>query len=58
MQSDWSAIKARASNRLARHLNAMPLVLSGNDPMVSFAFDDIPDAAATIAAPMIEEYGI
>jgi peptidoglycan/xylan/chitin deacetylase (PgdA/CDA1 family) len=57
MQADWSAIKARVSNRLARHLYATPLVLSGHDPMVSFTFDDIPDTAASIAAPMIEEYG-
>jgi peptidoglycan/xylan/chitin deacetylase (PgdA/CDA1 family) len=57
MQADWSAIKARVSNRLARHLYATPLVLSGHDPMVSFTFDDIPDTAAKIAAPMIEEYG-
>ena len=49
MQADWSAIKARVSNRLARHLYATPLVLSGHDPMVSFTFDDIPDTAASIA---------
>ena len=29
MQTDWSAIKARVSNRLARHLYAAPLALSG-----------------------------
>jgi peptidoglycan/xylan/chitin deacetylase (PgdA/CDA1 family) len=40
-----------------RHLYATPLVLSGKEPMVSFTFDDIPDTAADIAAPMIEEYG-
>ena len=57
MRTDWSAIKARVSNRLARHLYASPLVLSGTDPMVSFTFDDIPETAATIAAPLIEEYG-
>ena len=57
MQTDWPAIKARVSNRLARHFYATPLVLSGNDPMVSFTFDDIPDTAASIAAPMIEQYG-
>jgi peptidoglycan/xylan/chitin deacetylase (PgdA/CDA1 family) len=57
MRPDWSAIKARVSNRLARHLCATPLKLSGTDPMVSFTFDDIPESAASIAAPMIEEYG-
>ena len=25
--------------------------------MVSFTFDDIPDTAANVGAPMIEEYG-
>ena len=57
MHPDWSAIKARVSNRLARHLYTAPLVLPGNDPMVSFTFDDIPDTAASVAAPMVEEYG-
>jgi hypothetical protein len=32
-------------------------VLSGKDPMVSFTFDDIPDSAANVGAPMLEEYG-
>ncbi|MBV8927372.1 MAG: polysaccharide deacetylase family protein [Bradyrhizobium sp.] len=57
MRTRWSAIKARASNRLARHLYATPMVLSGEAPMVSFTFDDIPDSAARAGAPMIEEHG-
>jgi peptidoglycan/xylan/chitin deacetylase (PgdA/CDA1 family) len=57
MRKRWSAIKARVSNRLARHLNASPLTLSGVQPMVSFTFDDIPDSAAEVAAPMLEEHG-
>lgn len=57
MRKRWSAIKARVSNRLAPHLNATPLMLAGAQPMVSFTFDDIPDSAAEVAAPMLEELG-
>ena len=57
MSKRWSAIKARVSNRLSRHLNATPLTLSGAQPLVSFTFDDIPDSAAEVAAPMLEEHG-
>ena len=51
------SIKARVSNRLARHLHAAPLRLTGAGPMVSFTFDDVPDSAASIGAPMLEDYG-
>jgi peptidoglycan/xylan/chitin deacetylase (PgdA/CDA1 family) len=53
----WSVFKARAANRLARHLSVAPLKLNGKQPMVSFTFDDIPVSAATVGAPMLEEYG-
>jgi len=53
----WSNFKARVSNRLARHLFAAPLQLNGTQPMVSFTFDDIPVSAATVGAPMLEDYG-
>lgn len=53
----WSNAKARVANRLARHLFAAPLRLDGKQPMVSFTFDDIPMSAATVGAPMLEEYG-
>jgi peptidoglycan/xylan/chitin deacetylase (PgdA/CDA1 family) len=51
------SIKARVSNRLARHLHAAPLRLTGTGPMVSFTFDDVPDSAAGIGAPMLEDHG-
>jgi peptidoglycan/xylan/chitin deacetylase (PgdA/CDA1 family) len=51
------SFKARVSNRLARHLHAAPLRLTGTGPMVSFTFDDVPDSAAGIGAPMLEDYG-
>jgi peptidoglycan/xylan/chitin deacetylase (PgdA/CDA1 family) len=57
MRTDWSALKARVSNRLSRHFLATPLTLSGMEPMVSFTFDDIPDSAAKVGAPMLEEAG-
>jgi peptidoglycan/xylan/chitin deacetylase (PgdA/CDA1 family) len=57
MRNQWSSIKARVSNRLARHLCATPLRLSGKEPMASFTFDDVPDSAAGVGAPMLEEYG-
>jgi peptidoglycan/xylan/chitin deacetylase (PgdA/CDA1 family) len=57
MHPGWSALKARVSNRLARHLFAAPHQLPGTCPMVSFTFDDAPKSAATVGAPMLEEYG-
>jgi len=57
IMSSWSNVKARVSNRLARHLFAAPLRLRGTQPMVSFTFDDIPVSAATVGAPMLEGYG-
>jgi peptidoglycan/xylan/chitin deacetylase (PgdA/CDA1 family) len=56
MPPDWSALKARVSNRLARHLHIAPLRLQGKSPMVSFTFDDVPKSAATVGAPILEEY--
>ena len=53
----WSNVRARVSNRLARHLFAAPLRLKSTSPMVSFTFDDIPMSAATVGAPMLEDYG-
>jgi peptidoglycan/xylan/chitin deacetylase (PgdA/CDA1 family) len=56
MHPGWSALTARVSNRLARHLSAVPLQLSNTGPMVSFTFDDIPKSAATAGAAILEEY--
>jgi peptidoglycan/xylan/chitin deacetylase (PgdA/CDA1 family) len=56
MHRGWSALKARVSNRLARHLHITPLKLAGTGPMVSFTFDDIPKTAVTVGAPMLEAY--
>jgi peptidoglycan/xylan/chitin deacetylase (PgdA/CDA1 family) len=53
----WSNLKARVSNRLARHLFAAPMQLKTARPMVSFTFDDIPASAATVGAPMLEDFG-
>jgi peptidoglycan/xylan/chitin deacetylase (PgdA/CDA1 family) len=56
MHPGWSALRARVSNRLARHLRRAPFQLSNTSPMVSFTFDDVPKSAATVGAPMLEEY--
>jgi peptidoglycan/xylan/chitin deacetylase (PgdA/CDA1 family) len=52
-----SNFRARISNRLARHLFAVPMQLRSGQPMVSFTFDDIPVSAATVGAPMLEDFG-
>ena len=56
MRPAWSALKARVSNRLARHLCPAPFRLPGAGPMVSFTFDDAPKSAASTGAPILEEY--
>jgi peptidoglycan/xylan/chitin deacetylase (PgdA/CDA1 family) len=56
MHRGWSALSARVSNRLARHLCTAPFQLLSASPMVSFTFDDAPKSAATVGAPMLEEY--
>ena len=58
MRADWSQLKARISNRLARHFRAAPLRLPGDAPMVSFTFDDVPKSAAIVGATILEEYGV
>jgi peptidoglycan/xylan/chitin deacetylase (PgdA/CDA1 family) len=52
-----SGLRARISNRLARHLFVAPMQLKNSQPMVSFTFDDIPVSAATVGAPMLEHVG-
>jgi peptidoglycan/xylan/chitin deacetylase (PgdA/CDA1 family) len=57
MGFQFSALKARISNRLARDVLGTPLDLPSDQPMVSFTFDDVPASAATTGAPMLEEHG-
>jgi peptidoglycan/xylan/chitin deacetylase (PgdA/CDA1 family) len=56
MRTMWSTIKARASNRLARHLRIAPFKLLGQGPMVSFTFDDVAKSATTLGARILDEY--
>jgi peptidoglycan/xylan/chitin deacetylase (PgdA/CDA1 family) len=56
MRPGWSALRERISNRLARHFCIAPLQLANTGPMVSFTFDDVPKSAATVGAPILEEY--
>ena len=56
MHRGWSALSARISNRLARHIYVVPFHLPDTGPMVSFTFDDVPKSAATTGGPILEEY--
>jgi peptidoglycan/xylan/chitin deacetylase (PgdA/CDA1 family) len=56
MRQEWSALKVRINNRLARQFRAMPFRLLNNGPMVSFTFDDPPDSAAATGVPILEAY--
>jgi peptidoglycan/xylan/chitin deacetylase (PgdA/CDA1 family) len=56
MHPDWSALRSRVSNKLARHLRPAPFHLRNQSPMVSFTFDDAPESAATVGAGMLDEY--
>jgi len=52
----WSQLKARVSNRLARHLCKVPFNLRNVRPMVSFTFDDVPESAATTGVTILDQY--
>lgn len=52
-----SAFRARVDNRLARHFRTTLHRLPAGQPMVSFTFDDIPDSAAEVGAPLVEAHG-
>jgi len=56
MRITWPELRARASNRLARHLRIAPFKLLNEGPMVSFTFDDVPKSASTVGAAILEEY--
>jgi peptidoglycan/xylan/chitin deacetylase (PgdA/CDA1 family) len=56
MRPDWSALKARVSNRLARHFCKSPFRLRNQRPMVSFTFDDAPKSAAAVGVPILDAY--
>jgi peptidoglycan/xylan/chitin deacetylase (PgdA/CDA1 family) len=57
MGSRLSALRARVSNRLARDFLGTPRHLRAGQPMVSITFDDVPESAATVGAPMLEDHG-
>ena len=56
MRPDWSALKARVSNRLSRHFCTAPFRLRNKAPMVSFTFDDTPKSAAAVGVPILDAY--
>jgi peptidoglycan/xylan/chitin deacetylase (PgdA/CDA1 family) len=56
MRQDWSALKARVGNRLARRFGGAPFRLQNKAPMVSFTFDDTPKSAATVGGEILDTY--
>jgi hypothetical protein len=56
MGSRLSALKAHFGNRLSRHVLKLPHRWPDDQPMVSFTFDDVPDSAAIVGAPTLEDY--
>ncbi len=57
MDTIWSTTQARLSHRLAMHFGVAPLRLAGDQPVVSFTFDDVPRSAATLGAEILEDHG-
>ena len=55
-RTDWSALRARVSNRLSRYFRTTPFRLRNTHPMVSFTFDDFPESAATVGGPILDRY--
>ena len=56
MRPDWSALKARVNNRMARHFSITPLRMRNQGPMVSFTFDDTPKSASAVGVPILDTY--
>jgi peptidoglycan/xylan/chitin deacetylase (PgdA/CDA1 family) len=55
-RTGWPALQARVSNRLSRYFCTTPFRLRNQHPMVSFSFDDFPDSAAAVGAPLLDQY--
>lgn len=47
----------KVERRLARYIFRKPLAMRNTAPLVSFTFDDVPDSAYAIGAPMLEAAG-
>ncbi|HZR73508.1 polysaccharide deacetylase family protein [Bradyrhizobium sp.] len=56
-QTNWRDLKARVDNRLSRYFCATPFKLDNRQPIVSFTFDDFPESAASVGAPILDQYG-
>lgn len=58
VERGWSESLPRKIKRgLARRFVSRPFVLP-HQPIVSFTFDDIPESAARIGAPLLEKWGV
>jgi peptidoglycan/xylan/chitin deacetylase (PgdA/CDA1 family) len=47
----------KVARRLARYAFRKPMAMHNSGPLVSFTFDDVPDSAYAIGAPMLETAG-
>jgi peptidoglycan/xylan/chitin deacetylase (PgdA/CDA1 family) len=52
------SLKAKVRRRLVQWIPARPKRVSPQRPIVTFTFDDFPQSAATIGAPLLEEAGV
>lgn len=52
------SLKAKVRRRLVQWIPARPHHIALQRPIVSFTFDDFPQSAATIGAPILEEAGV
>ena len=54
--TDWPALRTRVDNRLSRHFGKALFRLRNKRPLVSFTFDDCPESAALVGAPMLDQH--
>lgn len=54
----WNRLKGRYQRTVAAAFYRRPFHCSGNQPIISFTFDDFPSSAGKQAASMLEHYGL
>lgn len=59
VEQGWSSSSPRKLWRLmARRLSIRPFALAGPSAVATITFDDVPDSAATVGAPLLERRGV
>ncbi|WP_375461795.1 polysaccharide deacetylase family protein [uncultured Enterovirga sp.] len=59
VERGWSdSIDRKAWRFLARHVTTRPFTLSGPTAVASITFDDVPDSAAAVGAPVLKRAGV